>query len=63
MTNQALKSGMSREEVSLLPPRVEDYVDRDNPVQSDIQGAIDLTHTTVPDKVQNFIRPEMSMGV
>jgi transposase len=34
MTNQALKSGVSREQVSLLPARVEDYVDRDNPVRA-----------------------------
>jgi transposase len=34
MTNQALKSGVSREQVSLLPARVEDYVDGDNPVRA-----------------------------
>ena len=33
MTNRALKSGTSREQLSLLPPRVEDYVDRENPVR------------------------------
>jgi transposase len=34
MTNQALKSGVSRDQVSLLPARVEDYVDGDNPVRA-----------------------------
>ncbi len=33
MTNRALKSGISREQPSFLPPKVEDYVDRENPVR------------------------------
>jgi transposase len=44
MTNQTLKSGASREQASLLPPRVEDYVGRDNPVRAieSYVGAVDL---------------------
>ncbi len=34
MSNRTFKSGVSREQVSLLPPRVEDYVARDNPVRA-----------------------------
>ncbi len=34
MTNRALKSGVSREQPSFLPARVEDYVDRNNPVRA-----------------------------
>lgn len=34
MTNRTFKTGVSREQVSLLPPRVEDYVDRKNPVRA-----------------------------
>ena len=34
MTNRTFKTGVSREQVSLLPPRVEDYVARDNPVRA-----------------------------
>ena len=34
MTNHAFKSGKSREQASLLPPRVEDYVGPDNPVRA-----------------------------
>jgi len=34
MTNRALKSGIDREQSSFLPARVEDYVDRDNPVRA-----------------------------
>lgn len=34
MTNRTFKSGVSREQVSLLPPRVEDYVEKDNPVRA-----------------------------
>ena len=33
MTNRGFKAGASREQVSLLPPRVEDYVKPDNPVR------------------------------
>ncbi len=34
MTNYAFKSGDSREQPSLLPPRIEDYVGPDNPVRA-----------------------------
>lgn len=34
MTNRTFKAGVSREQVSLLAPRVEDYVARDNPVRA-----------------------------
>src|SRR5918996_1018530 len=34
MTNRTYKTGVSREQVSLLPPRVEDYVGPDNPVRA-----------------------------
>lgn len=34
MTNRNFKTGVSREQPSFLPPRVEDYVGRDNPVRA-----------------------------
>ena len=34
MTNHPFKSGVSREQSCLLPPRVEDYVEADNPVRA-----------------------------
>src|SRR4030081_3195470 len=34
MKNRTLKSGESREQPSLLPPRIEDYVGADNPVRA-----------------------------
>jgi transposase len=34
MTNRTYKTGPCREQLSLLPPRVEDYVGRDNPVRA-----------------------------
>jgi transposase len=34
MTNRSYKTGRCREQLSLLPPRVEDYVARDNPVRA-----------------------------
>ena len=34
MTNRAFKSGESREQPSLFPPRIEDYVGPDNPVRA-----------------------------
>ena len=34
MTNHIFKSGASRDQASLLPARVEDYVDCDNPVRA-----------------------------
>jgi transposase len=39
MTNRTFKSGVSREQFSLLPPRVEDYVGPDNPVRA-IEGYV-----------------------
>jgi transposase len=44
MTNRSFKAGASREQASLLPPRIEDYVEPDNPVRA-IEGyvaALDL---------------------
>ena len=45
MTNCTFKTGVSREQVSLLPPRVEDYVAKDNPVRAieSYVEALDLT--------------------
>jgi transposase len=34
MTHRPFKNGQCREQVSLLPPRIEDYVGRDNPVRA-----------------------------
>lgn len=34
MTNHALKCGISREQPSFLPAKIEDYVDRNNPVRA-----------------------------
>src|ERR687887_357349 len=34
MTNRVFKSGISREQGSLLPPRMDDYVGPDNPVRA-----------------------------
>ena len=34
MTNCTYKSGSCREQVSFFPPRLEDYVGRDNPVRA-----------------------------
>jgi transposase len=34
MTNRIFKSGISREQASLLPPRMDDYVGPDNPVRA-----------------------------
>lgn len=34
MTNRIFKTGVSREQASLLPPRIEDYVGPDNPVRA-----------------------------
>lgn len=34
MANHPFKSGVSREQSCLLPPRVEDYVGADNPVRA-----------------------------
>jgi transposase len=39
MTNRTFKSGESREQLSLLPPRIEDYVGADNPVRA-IEGYV-----------------------
>lgn len=44
MTNRPFKSGESRDQESLLPPRIEDYVGPDNPVRAidSYVGALDL---------------------
>lgn len=44
MTNRRFKTGESREQPSLLPPRIEDYVGSDNPVRAieSFVGALDL---------------------
>ena len=44
MTNRPFKSGESRDQDSLLPPRIEDYVGSDNPVRAidSYVGALDL---------------------
>ena len=44
MTNRMFKSGDSREQPSLLPPRIEDYVGPDNPVRAidSFVSALDL---------------------
>jgi transposase len=44
MTNRAFKTGESRDQASLLPPRIEDYVGPDNPVRAieSFVGALDL---------------------
>ena len=44
MTNRTFKSGESREQGCLLPPRIEDYVEPDNPVRAidSFVGALDL---------------------
>jgi transposase len=44
MMNRTFKSGESREQPSLLPPRIEDYVGPDNPVRAieSYVGALDL---------------------
>src|ERR1051325_3916823 len=34
MTNRMYKTGVARDQVSLLPPRIEDYVGPDNPVRA-----------------------------
>jgi transposase len=34
MTNRTFKTGVSREQASFLPPRIEDYVGADNPVRA-----------------------------
>ena len=39
MTNRTFKSGASREQISLLPPRIDDYVGSDNPVRA-IEGYV-----------------------
>src|SRR5215475_3098092 len=44
MTNRTFKTGVSREQTSLLPARIEDYVGSDNPVRAieSFVGALDL---------------------
>jgi transposase len=40
MTNHPFKTGISREQPSFLPPRVEDYIERSNPVRA-IEAFVD----------------------
>jgi transposase len=40
MMNRTFKSGASREQATLLPPRIDDYVDADNPVRA-IESFVD----------------------
>jgi hypothetical protein len=40
MTTRTYKSGQSRDQASFLPPRIEDYVGKDNPVRA-IDGSVD----------------------
>jgi hypothetical protein len=44
MTNRSFKAGQCREQFSLLAPRIEDYVGRDNPVRAieAYVGSLDL---------------------
>src|SRR3984957_19342257 len=44
MTNRTFKTGESRDQASLLPPRIEDYVGPDNPVRAieSFVGVLDL---------------------
>ncbi len=44
MTNRIFKSGESRDQASLLPARIEDYVGPDNPVRAieSFVGALEL---------------------
>src|SRR5258708_18519762 len=44
MTNRTFKSGESREQPSLFPPRIEDYIGPDNPVRAidSFVNALDL---------------------
>ncbi len=44
MTNRTFKSGESREQPSLIPPRIEDYIGPDNPVRAidSFVSALDL---------------------
>jgi transposase len=52
MTNHTFKTGISREQPSFLPPRVEDYVDHSNPVR-----AIDAFVDALDLKRLGFRRP------
>ena len=44
MTNRTYKAGANREQASLLPPRIDDYVGSDNPVRAieSYVGGLDL---------------------
>lgn len=58
MTNRPFKSGASRDQLNLLPPRIEDYVGADNPVRA-IEGyvaALDLAKL-------GFLHAERGVGV
>jgi transposase len=57
MTNHAFKSGDSRDQPSLLPPRIEDYVGPDNPVR-----AIDSFVNAVDVAKLGFRHTERSVG-
>jgi transposase len=58
MTNRPFKAGASREQASLLPPRVDDYVGADNPVRAieSYVGALDVAKL-------GFRHAERAMGV
>lgn len=58
MTNHRWKCGASRDEPSLLPPRVEDYVENDNPVR-----AIDRHVNSLDLKELGFRHAERRIGV
>ena len=45
MANRSYKSGPSREQASFLPPRIEDYVPKDNPVRA-IEAYVDALDPT-----------------
>lgn len=58
MTNRTFKSGDSREQPSLLPPRIEDYVGLDNPVR-----AIDVFVEVLDLAKLGFKHAERGVGV
>ena len=61
MTNRNFKGGMSRDQGSLLPSRIEDYVAADNPVRA-IEGYVrsildDLAFGMPSDRLASGSRP------
>lgn len=58
MTNRPFKSGASREQGSLLPPRIEDYVGPDNPVRA-IESYVDALDLAK----HGFRRADRDVGV